>query len=108
MTRHSDAGLLDGILQGKCIHDRRQHPHVITGHPVHTPLRQAGTAQQVAAADHDTDLRPAFADRVDLLRQPLNDARINTMRTLPHECLAAQLQQYSMITHHQSLLITIT
>ena len=57
---------LDRVLHRQRIHDGRQHAHVIAGHAVHAGARQAGAAEDVAAADHDRDLHAQAHDLADL------------------------------------------
>ena len=63
MTRVGHARLLEGILEGERVHDRRQHAHVVAGGALHAPGGRGQTAEDVAATDHDGDLD---AERLDL------------------------------------------
>ena len=61
-----DARLLQRILQRQRVHHRGQHAHRIGGRAIHPGQRTGGTAEQVAAADHDADLhaRSATTSRI--------------------------------------------
>ena len=49
------------------VHDGGEHAHVVGRDPIHAGARQAGAAEDVAAADHDRDLH---AHLHDVLRSP--------------------------------------
>ena len=59
------------ILQRERVHDRGEHAHVVARDAVHAGAREAGAAEEVAAADDDGDLDAELADRADFDRQAL-------------------------------------
>ena len=58
MTRVGHAVLLQGILEGEAVHDRREHAHVVAGRPFHALGGRREAAEDVAATDDDGDLHP--------------------------------------------------
>src|SRR5690606_15626962 len=103
LDRRHDAGmlvdLLERILQRQRVHHGRQHSHVVAGGAVHPGTREAGTAEDVAAADHDRHLDAHAADLGDLPRDPPDHGRIDAVVELAHERLARELQQYAAIEY---------
>src|SRR5690606_8732159 len=75
------------------------HSHVVAGGAVHPGTREAGTAEDVAAADHDRHLDAHAADLGDLPRDPPDHGRIDAVVELAHERLARELQQHAAIEY---------
>src|SRR5687767_729222 len=95
--RGHDAGVaaerLERVLQGEAVHDGREHAHVVCRDAVHARPRQAGAAEDVAAADDDRDLDVAGHDFPDLPRDALQDGRIDAVVRGAEQRFAADLEQ---------------
>ena len=50
-----NAALLERVLQGDRVDNRGKHAHVVRGHPVHLFGLRRHTAEEIAAANHDSD-----------------------------------------------------
>ena len=88
-----DARVLERVLQGEGVDDRRQHAHVVGGGAVH-PLRAGReAAEQVAAADHDRGLDAEGLDLGDLLGDLGRDGRVDAELLLAHQGFAGEFQQ---------------
>jgi hypothetical protein len=86
-------GCLDRVLQGKAVHDRREHADVVAGRAVHPLRRRLEATEDVPAADDDADLDAARAHVRDLFRDERAHVRIDAVRTAAEEGLAGQLEQ---------------
>ena len=53
-----DLTFLEGVLERERIDDRAEHTHVVALRAVHAGARALQAAEDVSAADHDTDLGP--------------------------------------------------
>ena len=99
---HGDGGLHAGglplLLQKSC--RARQFitvpsiPHVVATGTIDTGLLQFGTAEEVAAADHDGHLHTLLYGRNDLLGNATNHLGIDADLATT-ECFAGQLEQNS-------------
>ena len=70
---------------------------MVAGDAVHALRLQAGTAEDVAAADHEADLRPGLLGLDDLLGQPGQDFRVDAVIAAAHEGFAGELQQDALV-----------
>jgi len=84
---------LQDILEREGVDHRPEHPHVIGGDAVHPHLRDLRSADDVPPADHQPDLRPEVADRLDLLRELPDRVEIEPEALLPGEGLTGELEQ---------------
>ena len=89
--------LLECILQGECIHDRSHHAHVVRRCAVHALGRASEPAPDVAATDDDGDIDAALADLLDLLRDVLDDSRIDAEALIAGERFTTELQDNAFI-----------
>ena len=69
ITRANTPERLERILHRERVHHRGQHAHLVGGDPVHAGPREPGAAEEVAAADHDRDLRAVLTHRRALRRR---------------------------------------
>jgi hypothetical protein len=90
---HEHANRLQGVLQRERVHHRRQHAHVVGSDTVHAGPREAGAAEDIAAADHDGHLRADLPHGTDLGSEALQECRIDPVVSLPHQGLAGQLDE---------------
>ena len=74
------AQALDGVLHRQRVHDGGQHAHVVAGDAVHAGPREAGAAEDVAAAD---DARPP-ARRVCWISSTSLAMRLSTSGSMPY------------------------
>jgi hypothetical protein len=104
---HADCGLdpgrladiLEGILQRKRIDDRPQHSHVVCRDPVHAALAGGIAADDIAASDHDGELRAISALHPDdLLSDCMDDTRIDAESPRGGQGLAAELQEHALVS----------
>ena len=77
------------VLHRERVHHRGEHAHVVAGDAVHAGARQAGAAEDVAAADHDRDLHAQAHDFADLERDALEHLRVDAVVLLAQQRLAA-------------------
>ena len=89
-----DVLLLEEVLEGKAIHHRAQHAHVVSTSAIHTPLGELGTPEVVAPADDHGDLGPRADDSCDLPSNGLHNIGINPEITLSGECLTGQFEEH--------------
>jgi hypothetical protein len=47
--------LLQKVLQGKGVHHRTEHSHIVGPATIHSPLAQLGAAKKVSATDDNCD-----------------------------------------------------
>src|SRR5690606_23719052 len=95
-ARHR-AAALERILQRKRVDDRGEHAHVVGRDAVHARLGQSRAAEDVAAADDETDLDAHRRNLGDLARDALDDRRIDAVLLAAEQRFAAQLQQDTFI-----------
>ena len=89
--------LLQGILQGKGIHNGCQHAHVISRSAIHA-LRAAGqAAPDIAAAHNDCHIYAAVADLLHLGGDILHHFRIDAKALGSCQGLAGKLQDNAFI-----------
>jgi hypothetical protein len=93
---HDPSGLveaLEGVLEGKAVDDRSQHPHVVGLGRVHAGAGAAQPPPDVAAADHHGDVDvEAVADIDDLGRDAADDVAVDGVAAGVGERLARQLE----------------
>ena len=63
---YARAQALERVLHRKRVDDGREHAHLIGGHAIHAGLGQARAAEDIAAADDETDLDAEPDDFFDL------------------------------------------
>jgi hypothetical protein len=66
-------------------------PHVVARDAVHAGSSEAGAPKKVAPADDDADLDAELAHGTDLVREPLQELRIDTVIGVAHEGFTGQL-----------------
>ena len=66
---------------------------MVGGDAVHAGARQAGAAEDVAAADHDRDLHAHLRDVLDLAGDALEHRRIDAVVLAAEQRLARELDQ---------------
>ena len=93
MTRVGTPFLLQGVLQGEAVHDRRQHAHVVAGGPVHALGRGREAPEDVAAADDDGDLDAVGPDLADLVCDEGADRGVDAVRAAAEQRLTRDLEQ---------------
>jgi hypothetical protein len=87
------AEALEGVLERERVQNRGQHPHVVAGRAVHAGGGAVDAAVDVAGADDDRHLDPAFAEHPDLLRDPLHLAGVGAELQISHQRLAGELEE---------------
>ena len=99
-SRHNartDVGTFECVTHGQRIHDRGQHPHMVTSHTIHTGLAERGAAKQVTAANHDTHLHANTHQLTDFQRQAVKYLGVNTKIVLAHQRFARKLEQNTFV-----------
>jgi len=86
------ARLLERILEGEGVDDRREHAHVVGRRPVHAVGARRHAPEDVAAADHDGNLDAQRRHLTQLPRDPFEHQRIDPVALAPGERLARDLQ----------------
>src|SRR5512139_964677 len=84
-------------LQRQRVHQRRQHPHVVGGGPVHAGGAGGDASKDVAAADHDGDLHAQPRHVRDFGDDPVDHLAVDAVRVVTHQRLAGQLEQDSPV-----------
>ena len=79
-------------MQRERVHDCAEHAHVVGPAPLHAPLAELGTAEEVAAADDDRDLDSARRRLRDLAGDGPHHVGVHAQLASP-ERLSGQLQQ---------------
>src|SRR5690606_21090020 len=74
-----------------------QHAHVITGHPIHAGGTQRGTAEQVAAADHQPHLHADTDQLSHLQSHAVEHLGIDTEVLGTHQGLTAEFQKDAVV-----------
>ena len=93
-----DLQLLQRVLHRQRVDHRRQHPHVIAGHPIDEPFgRSRQAAVDVAPADDHGDLHAHLVDLADLLGDRADGLELEAEGLRPHEGFAGQLQEDSAV-----------
>ena len=91
--RCARAERLQHVAKRKRVHHRRQHAHVIAGDPIQSRARECGASKQVAAAQHDAELRTRRLRGDDLAPDSANDFGIDAEVGLAGQCFTAELEQ---------------
>ena len=65
-TRACTSSRLQPILQRQRVHDGGQHAHVVGGGAIHAHGGTGEATEDIAAADHDTDLGTGFDGFLDV------------------------------------------
>ena len=86
---HGHAALLDRVLHGEGVDDRRQHAHVVGGGAVHA--RALPAAPEVAAAQHDADLHAHVVHADELVDDAGDDLFVQPEPLFAGERLAREL-----------------
>ena len=88
---------LERVLQGERIHHGGEHAHVIGGDPVHAGAREAGAAEDVAAAEHHGHLHAQLGQVADLAGDALEHAGIDAVILVAEQRLAGQFDEDSSV-----------
>src|SRR5215469_10622811 len=91
-----DAQLLEHVLQGQAVDNGAEHPHVVRPGPVDTPMRERGTAEHVAATDHDRHLHSEPPRVGDLAGQVRHHVRVDAEPGPAGEGLPRKLEHYAV------------
>ncbi len=92
-----DTGILKRILQRQSVHHGCQHAHIIGGGTFHATGGTGNAAENVTAADDQTDLYAHIDDSLDLGGDTIDHYRIETIFTLAHQRFAGNFQQNTLI-----------
>ena len=87
-----EAHLFQRVLKRHSVHHAGQHSHVVGGGAVHALVRRGHSPNDVAAADHDADLRPERVYLAHLLGQGPDHAGTDAEAALSGENLAGELR----------------
>ena len=90
---YGSASSFERVLQSQAVHDRGEHPDVVTGGSVHAPGAGGQAPEDVAAPDDDAHLHAELVDRGDLAGDERAEPRIHAVLAIAEEGLAGQLQQ---------------
>ena len=98
--RGQDPGLraepLERVLHGQAVEERRQHPGVVGGRPVHALGGRREAAVDVAGTDHDRHLDAPAGDPVDLPCDGRDPIRVDPVLLGAHERLAGELEENAL------------
>ena len=99
--------MLEGVLERKGVHDGREHAHIVGLGAIHALSGSSKAAEDIAAADDDTDLNALVMKGLDLSREAGGDGRVDTVAALPHQGFTGQLQKDAVIevVGHSSSLV---
>src|SRR5205823_5550062 len=85
------------VLHGQRIYHRGEHAHVVARGALHADRRARQTAENVAAADHQTQLDPEPMDRLDLLGDARDHRRVEPIIALAHQRFARDFEKHATI-----------
>ena len=90
--------MLEGILQGKRVHNGCQHAHVVGLGALHATGSAGHAAENVAAADNDADLVTNGEQLLDLLGKMIGNLGVDAILAIAHQCFAGKLQTHAFIS----------
>src|SRR5512133_494465 len=96
------ADFLQEVLQGKAVHHRTEHAHVVRAVTFHPVLLKLGAAEEITASDHDRHLDTHLHHDGNLFGKPGNNVRINADLATTED-LTRELQHHALVrTIHSS------
>ena len=90
--------MLEGILQGKRVHNGCQHAHVVGLGALHATGSAGHAAENVAAADNNADLMANGEQLLDLLGKMVGNLGVDAILAVAHQCFAGKLQKHAFIS----------
>ena len=90
--------MLEGILQGKRVHDGCKHAHVVGLGALHATGSAGHAAENVAAADNDADLMANGEQLLDLLGKMVGNLGVNAVVAVAHQRFAGKLQKHAFVS----------
>ena len=90
--------MLEGILQGKRVHNGSEHTHVIGLGAVHTTGGAGHAAENIAAADNDADLMTNGEQLLDLLGKMIGNLGVDAVVAIAHQRFTGELQKHAFIS----------
>ena len=90
--------MLEGILQGKCVHNGCQHAHVVGLSTLHATGSAGHAAENIATADNDADLMTNGEQLLDLLGKMVGNLGVDAILAVAHQCFAGKLQKHAFIS----------
>ena len=100
-STHHAAGnivVLEGILQGKRVHDGRKHAHIIGLGALHATGSAGHAAENVAAADNNADLMAYGEQLLDLLGKMVGNLGVDAVVAVAHQRFAGKLQKHAFVS----------
>ncbi len=91
------AALFEGVLQGQCIHDGRQHAHVVGLGSIHALCTDRHAAKEIAAAHHQRELHAGRHDIANFTNDTCQHLAIDAEGFFAHQRLTTQLEQYASV-----------
>ena len=88
---------IEGALHRQCVHHGGQHPDVISLRPLHAGGGAGDAAEDVAPADHQTDLHAHRGDIADIGGDGAHLIVVEAIVATRHERLARDFQQDALI-----------
>ena len=92
------------ILQGECVHNGRQHAHVVGLRAIHALGADRDAAKEITAAHHQCKFDASRQHRADVRHDARQHRAIDAEGILAHQRLAAQLEQDAAIGRALGLL----
>ncbi len=96
-----DALLFQSVLHSQRIHHRGQHAHVIGAGALHVARRLGQPAEDIAAADHQTQLNTETRNRRDLSRHSLDGIHVDAETLIAHQHFAGHFQQDTLVSQRR-------
>ena len=90
--------MLEGILQGKRVHDGRKHAHVVGLSALHATGSAGHAAENVAAADNNADLMAYGEQLLDLLGKMVGNLGVDAVVAVAHQRFAGKLQKHAFVS----------
>ena len=92
-----DILLFERILQGKRIHDRCHHAHIVRRRAIHALCTARKPAPDIAAANHNGDIDAMIAYLLDLRGNLLDNGGIDAEPLISCQSLSAEFQNDTAI-----------
>ena len=92
--------LVEGVLHGEAIHYGAEHAHGVALGAVHTASRSRNAANEVAAANHESNLHALLDDGSNFRRHVRKDDVVDAVALFACEGFATELEKNTLEFRH--------